>query len=120
MAKGKPVVRPRLPPPMPPPLSPEARAFIEGDAPGRPADVSETSGRRLADASETSGAAMKPRAAYGTAAVSARRRGPARRRTTVYFMESTWRALEEHCARTGDEVSELVDEAVREGLARRR
>lgn len=69
----------------------------------RPVNVHETPTERPPDA---------PRALVTRAG------GRVMRRTTVHFRADTYAALEAHCRAEGDEVSRVVDRAVREYLAR--
>lgn len=115
MARPRPlaVVRP------PPPADPIA-AFIRGDDPvpqtptERPADVHETPRERSPDVQET----PEERPRDGTRALVERRGGRVTRRTTVHFKPETFAMLEAYCAAEGDDLSRVVDRAVRELLAR--
>jgi hypothetical protein len=69
-------------------------------------------------ADHSRGAANVPRPA-DPAIVFSRRRGEARRRTTVYFAPSTAERLRDYCHHARREMSEVVDEALRAYLAGR-
>lgn len=145
MAPRKPPpVAPRLPPaaapatPREPP--PEvADAWIHGAArgvpqvsPGHPADTppggyledlplrGQTHARHPAGVSEVSGGHPKPRAPAGSAVLFERKRGQPKRRMNVYFQTSTFDALQEYCARRGEDLSVVIDRAVAELLKRAR
>lgn len=116
MARPRPlaVVRP------PPPADPIA-AFIRGDDPAvqtppeRPRDAPQASAERSPDVHETP--EERP-ARDGTRALVERRNGRQTRRTTVHFKPDTFDALQAYCAAEGDDLSRVVDRAVREFLMR--
>lgn len=140
--KRKPEVTPRRPGRAPgvqvPALSPEAEAFIRAGEPERmmfepsAAELQEEreapkgrSSRARLGAHET--LARRPMNAYETpgersrgaqGALVTRAGGRVVRKTTIHFRPETHAALEAHCRAEGDEVSRVVDRAVREYLAR--
>lgn len=109
MARPRPlaVVRP------PPPADPIA-AFIRGDDPAVQTPP-QASVERSPDVQETPDE-RPPR--DGTRALVERRNGRQTRRTTVHFKPETFDALQAYCAAEGDDLSRVVDRAVREFLMR--
>ncbi len=141
---------PRLPPPVAPatPLEPPpevADAWIHGRAPdtrqvsaGHPADTPSapvrdqafweralgggdpTSPGHPAGVSQVSARHPKPRAPAGSAVLFERKRGGPKRRMNVYFTPGVFDALREYCAREDEDLSDVIDRAVAELLARER
>ena len=118
-------VSPRHPADTPQVSRPRDEAFwrgaLAGDvaAAGHPAGVSETPGEHPGGVSQVSAGHPKPRAPAGTAVMFARKRGRPKRRMNVYFNEDTFQLLEEHCASENEELSRVIDRAVREYLRAR-
>lgn len=105
------------------PKLPVREPVVQYDEP--PADVLEAfiqgGGAGASRRPETPRSAPKrPRAAPGTAAVLTRSDGTRDRKATVYFQPEVDDALEAFCLATGRQRKHVVNEAVREYLARRR
>lgn len=108
----------------PPPATDAVAAFLRGEDPRalnvpqtpaeRPVDVHETPLERSPDVPGT----PEERPRDGTRALVERRGGRVTRRTTVHFKPETFEALQAYCAAEGDDLSRVVDRAVRELLAR--
>lgn len=81
--------------------------------------AAQVSERHPAGVSQTPTGHPKPRAAAGSAVLFERKRGPAKRRMNVYFTPETFAALEEYCTREDEDLSRVIDVAVREHLARK-
>lgn len=109
----------------PPPATTAVEAFLRGEdpravnvpetPPERPADAPQASAERSPDVHETPDE-RPPR--DGTRALVERRGGRVTRRTTVHFRPDTFDALQAYCAAEGDDLSRVVDRAVREFLMR--
>lgn len=98
-------------------LAEEARAAAQapkGRSSRAAANVHETPTRRPVNVHET----PTERPPGAPRALVTRAGGRVMRRTTVHFRADTYAALEAHCHAEGDEVSRVVDRAVREYLAR--
>lgn len=105
------------------PSTPDPEAWVKGGASGvsqAPDEhlpgVPQVFLEHLGDTSQVSARHLKPRAAPGSAALFARKRGAPKRRTNVYFRQEVFARLEAYCARTGDELSEFIDAAVARAL----
>lgn len=114
MTKRQVIVTPRRPPSLAVPPSREEVERMEAFERG--AKVSE---RHPAGVSETPARHPKPRAAAGSAVLFERKRGGPKRRCNVYFTPETFAALEEHCRAEDEDLSRVIDVAVREHLARK-
>ncbi len=106
----------------PPPLTPR-EAYIRGvplASDERPASVHETSAERLPDVSKTSTKRLRDVSKTpGASIISERKRGPARARMTVYLSADARAALVAYCTRTGEEYSDVLEQALQGYLAKR-
>ena len=117
MAPRKPPMpAPRLPPSPPPapPVEPPpevAAAWIRGGAPRASQTSANVHGRPETPADA-------PGRLRGARALVTRACGRVRRRTTVYLSPETAEALDRYVSVTGAEASRVIDNALRDGLAR--
>lgn len=111
-----PMPAPRLPP-SPPPAAPAepppevAAAWIRGGAPRAPQTSADAQRRPETPADA-------PGRLRGAKALVTREGGRQRRRTTVYLSPETAAALERYVSVTGAEASRVIDNALRDWLAR--
>lgn len=112
MSKRPVIVPPRRPPSLAIPPTPDEIAKMEAFERG----AAQVSARHPPDTSQTP---AKPRREAGSAVMFERKRGPAKRRCNVYFTPDTFAELEEYCAREDEDLSRVIDRAVKEHLARK-
>lgn len=114
MTKRQVIVSPRRPPSLAIPPTPDEvtrmEAFERGSkvSAGHPPDTSQVSERH-----------PKPRREAGSAVLFERKRSGPKRRMNVYFTPETFAALEEYCTREDEDLSRVIDRAVREHLDRK-